>query len=173
MYLQPVEGAEKVRRIIGGRVYDTSTSRLIGAVERGERGAPGWYRSALYRKRTGEVYIHEEGGAASPVASDLGGGVYGPGEIIRPLRYEEAQEWARDHLKAEEAARLYRDARSERGPLGIKAAPETRERLRRAAARYGRRQGDILDDIIIRCIGEDGELAEFELAEFEPAEFYC
>lgn len=156
-----------MRRIISGRVYDTSSSRLIGAVEQGDRAAPDWYRASLYRKRTGEIYIHEEGGAASPVASDLGGGVYGPGESIEPLGYEEAQRWAHDRLSPEEAARLYQDARSERGPLGIKAEPETRERLRRAAARYGRRQGDILDEIIIRCIGEDGELAEFEPAEFD------
>lgn len=156
-----------MRRIIGGRVYDTSTSRLIGAVEQGEPGTPCWYRASLYRKRTGETYIHEEGGAASPVASDLGGGVYGPGESIEPLGYDAAQAWARDHLKPEEAERLYRDARSERGPLGIKAAPETRERLRRAAARYGRHQGDILDEVITRCIGEDGELAEFAPAEFD------
>ena len=54
-----------------------------------------------------------------------------------------------------------------REEIGNPVHPGTRERLRRAAARYGRRQGDILDEIIIRCIGEDGELAEFEPAEFD------
>ena len=73
-----------MRRIIKNKVYDTSTAKKIGTY----RGLFDNYES-LYRKKTGEFFLHAYGGQNSK-------------ELITPLTYDKAQEWAGTSLTEEQ-----------------------------------------------------------------------
>lgn len=73
-----------MRRIIKNKVYDTSTAKKMGTY----RGLFGDYES-LYRKKTGEFFLHAYGGPNSK-------------ESIMLLTYDKAQEWAGAALTEEQ-----------------------------------------------------------------------
>lgn len=91
-----------MRKIIHGKVYDTSTARLVAEGENDVgKGDVHWYREQLYQKKTGEYFVWGEGGPGSPYAEHRYGGWYGD-EGINPVSYEEARQWAEDNLPAAE-----------------------------------------------------------------------
>lgn len=79
-----------MRRIIKNKVYDTSTARKMGAYRNPEgNGIFYYYEYTLYRKKTGEFFLHACGRSNSH-------------ESIMPLTYDEAQEWAEELLTEEQ-----------------------------------------------------------------------
>ena len=92
-----------MKKIIRNKVYDTDTAQLLGEY------APDPYRSdfsyfceSLYRKKTGEFFLHGEGNAASKYARSCGQNEYCGGEKIVPLTYEDAQAWSEEHLDGDD-----------------------------------------------------------------------
>lgn len=94
-----------MRKIIDGKLYDTEKAKQVG-----EPWSPagfwpgdfGWCEEALYRKRTGEYFLHGEGGPKTRYAEPYGQSGWTGGERIMPLSYDEAREWAERHLGADE-----------------------------------------------------------------------
>lgn len=86
-----------MRQVIKGKVYDTEAAERVSETyvpPQGERDKGlGYYDETLYRKRTGEYFLHGEVSSANPYASVAFAGV----EKILPLTLEEARGWARDH----------------------------------------------------------------------------
>ena len=79
-----------MRRIIRNKVYDTSTARKMGTYRNPEdSGIFYYYEYTLYRKKTGEFFLHACGRSNSH-------------ESIMPLTYDEAQEWAEELLTEEQ-----------------------------------------------------------------------
>lgn len=90
-----------MKKIINGRRYDTDTAQKIAEWDNGLPGGDLDYISeSLYQKRTGEFFLHGDGGARSWAAvPDYD--AMAPGERIRPLSEEEAREWCERHLDAD------------------------------------------------------------------------
>lgn len=78
-----------MRRIIKNKVYDTDSARKMGTY----RGLFDDYES-LYRKKTGEFFLHAYDGPNSE-------------DSIIPLTYDKAQEWARTSLTEEQYERIF------------------------------------------------------------------
>ena len=79
-----------MRRIISNKVYDTSTARKMGTYRNPkDSGIFYYYEYTLYRKKTGEFFLHACGRSNSH-------------ESIMPLTYDEAQEWAEELLTEEQ-----------------------------------------------------------------------
>lgn len=78
-----------MKKIIRGRKYDTETARKVGC--KTEQAQYGDVDYALYRKRTGEYFVHAE---FSYMLDD------GNPDYIKPLSADEANEWAQEHLNA-------------------------------------------------------------------------
>lgn len=62
-----------MKRYINGKVYDTSTAQEIGSYA----NAGNWrdfshYEETLYRKRTGEYFLHGEGGPMTAYRESMG-----------------------------------------------------------------------------------------------------
>lgn len=76
-----------MKKIIRGRKYDTETARKVGC--KTEQAQYGDVDYALYRKRTGEYFVHAE--------YDY---TYDDGcpDYIKPLTNDEANEWAQENL---------------------------------------------------------------------------
>ncbi|MCW6664504.1 hypothetical protein NHG32_02295 [Aerococcaceae bacterium NML191219] len=91
-----------MRKILSNKVYDTGTAKKIGYF-RTDYGASDFrhYEETLYKKRTGEYFLHGEGNGLSPYAGSYGD-MRGPGEKIVPLAFEEARDWAERKLESEE-----------------------------------------------------------------------
>lgn len=90
-----------MRKIIKGRLYDTSTAQLIADWSHGYPRDFGYYCETLYRKRTGEYFLHGEGGPMSKYAERAGQNEWMGGEAIQPLTYDDAREWAEAHVDAD------------------------------------------------------------------------
>lgn len=95
-----------MRKIIKNRIYDTeSAHRVCDPVS-----PTGMYdvrdfhyfEETLYRKKTGEYFLHGHGGPLSPYAEPYGQNGSQSGERIVPFTPEQAREWAESHLDADE-----------------------------------------------------------------------
>lgn len=83
-----------------GKLYDTATAQCILVASGKESPAnPRFYRQALYRKRTGEFFLHCEGGPESPAARFTRPGQSKPlaGEFIQPVDAIGAREFVEEH----------------------------------------------------------------------------
>ena len=90
-----------MKKILGGKKYDTETARMVGAYGNGRSGF-GKCSETLYRKRTGEFFLYGEGGPMSKYGVARGDNEWGYGEKIQPLTVDEAEAWAEKHLDADE-----------------------------------------------------------------------
>ena len=91
-----------MKQIIKNRKYDTETARECGAWTDGK----GWrdfshVEETLYCKRTGEYFLHGQGGPASRYAESAGQNSWSGGSRLIPLTYESAREWGEEHLSTD------------------------------------------------------------------------
>lgn len=96
-----------MKKIINGKRYDTDTATLIGNAGYGHPGDFEYWEENLYRKKTGEFFIHGEGGAMSKYSRKTGQNEWSGGEEIRPLTLREAQDWAEKYLDADEYEEIF------------------------------------------------------------------
>ena len=96
-----------MKKIINGKRYDTDTATLIGNAGYGYPGDFEYWEENLYRKKTGEFFIHGEGGAMSKYSRKTGHNEWSGGEEIRPLTLREAQDWAEKYLDADEYEKTF------------------------------------------------------------------
>lgn len=91
-----------MKKIIGGRLYDTDTAVLIGYWDNGY-GAGDFHKcyEELYQKKNGEFFLYGSGGAMTVYAEPCGGGGWSGGSTIIPFTEAEARIWAEEHLSAE------------------------------------------------------------------------
>lgn len=96
-----------MKKIINGRKYDTNTAEEIGMYTNGRSSADfSYFCETLYRKRTGEFFLHGYGGASSRYAQSVGNSLTG-GEKILPLAEGEAKSWAENHLTGDEYEAIF------------------------------------------------------------------
>lgn len=96
-----------MKKIINGKRYDTETAEEIGfwSTERSVTDFS-YCEETLYRKRTGEFFIHGGGGARTKYAKEEYG-MYGCGEAIVPLTEDEAKTWVEQKLDADTYEALF------------------------------------------------------------------
>ena len=96
-----LRGERKItmKKVIRGRLYDTETAQEIGSTYGGGENSRDfhYWEEKLFRKRTGEYFLHCFGGAMSKYGV-WHGNSGGSGEHIKPLSYEDAKAWAENAL---------------------------------------------------------------------------
>lgn len=129
-----------MKKIISGKVYDTQTAKELGSWQNEEdcRGF-GWIGETLYQKKTGEFFLHGEGGAATRYAHQTERSNWAGGERIMPMSYEEARQWAEEHLDAHAYEAIFGEVAEDdsRVPLFITVSKTAADKARREAARLG------------------------------------
>ena len=140
-----------MRKIIKNKVYDTNTAKLQGEWWNGHSVTDFRHLSQdLYLKKTGEFFLHISGGALTEYAKSTGDGWTGD-EIIKPLSFEEARDWAEDHLESKEYEAIFGEvSEDDEGEVGMHVAiPKalydkiSQERLQK---------GKQMKDIVIRAL---------------------
>lgn len=90
-----------MKKYINGKIYNTETATLVGEWSNGSRDFD-WREELLYRKKTGEYFMHGKGGPMSRYAEQIEQNSWGNGEALTPLSYENARKWAEEHLTTDE-----------------------------------------------------------------------
>ena len=138
-----------MNKVINGKRYDTDKAEPVG--EAGNGLYPGdldYYCETLYRKRTGEFFLHAEGGPRSRCAKRDGSGWIG-GEEIQPVSYDEARKWAESNLTADEYEATFGEAGDDDVVAAtLKLSAGAKAKLEREASRTGRTQSSIVEELI-------------------------
>lgn len=138
-----------MKRIICGKVYDTETATEVASCQRGVRYGFDYIEETLYRKRTGEFFLHGLGGSETKYAERADGG-FAPGECIVALSYGQAMEWAASHMPVSHFDALFGNSDGD-VVMSVRVKSSTRDKLRRLSSESGRKQGAILDELVSRA----------------------
>lgn len=132
-----------MKKIISNKVYDTETAELVAT-----------YRDSscaerLYRKRTGEYFIHGRGNSDSKYAVWKGNGVSGSEQIIA-LTPKEAEKWGRAHLNRQQYDDLFGSgADNQKQTISLSLPIGAIKALKNAAAEQGRTSSAIIAELIL------------------------
>ena len=128
-----------MKKIINGKIYDTDKAKDIGYISSGGYNDLGYVCETLYKKRTGEYFLHGDGGPMSKYAVYSSVNSWGGGQKIMPMTYEDARKWSEEHLSAEEYMEEFGtisdDGKDVRVTVQIPAA--VADKLEKTAAKRG------------------------------------
>lgn len=89
-----------MRKMINSLSYDTKTAKFLTKWDTGhDKGSPDYYEESLYQKRTGEFFLAATGNEDTKYAKSLGGNQWAQGEMIIPLDFASAEEWAKRYAE--------------------------------------------------------------------------
>lgn len=139
-----------MKKYINGKKYDTETAKAVGRWSNHlSRRDFGWCDETLYRKKNGKFFIHGEGGPMTAYRERVGN-MWGEGEEIRPMTFEEARQWAEEHLSADEYEEIFGEIEDDGTDCLISAIIKScsRDKLRREAEKTGKSIGAIIDELV-------------------------
>lgn len=96
-----------MKKIINGKLYDTDTATYIDSYEYGNPGDFRRISETLYRKKTGELFLHGEGGPLSKYAESCGNNSWCGGETIIPECDFDVKRWVADHCDVDTYIELF------------------------------------------------------------------
>ena len=108
-----------MKKIINGKRYDTESA--IKLARWWNLLSPSDFNhcyETLYRKKTGEYFLHGEGGPYSKYREVIDENNFGGGETIIPLTLEAAKEWAERHLDGDEYESIFGEIEENAGSDG-------------------------------------------------------
>ena len=129
-----------MKKVIAGKVYDTATAQRLAYWENmADTRDFHQYSETLYRKKTGEYFLHGEGGPMTQYAQTVGTNSWSGGERIMPLTYSEAQKWAEDHLDGAEYEAIFGEVSEDGSRLQVcyTLSAATVETIKRRASELG------------------------------------
>lgn len=145
-----------MRKIINNKVYDTATATWIGLADNGhEYNELSYSGETLYRKRTGEYFLHGEGGPMTSYAVRTGSNNWRGSERITPLSYYAARQWAVEHLSAEAYETEFGEVTEDDSQVTITLSmrADTVEALRRTAAKAGQSLSAYVERVLRPAVG--------------------
>lgn len=149
-----------MKKIISGKVYDTETAQQVGEPWSADGFGPSdfdWCEETLYRKRTGEYFLHGEGGARTKYAEPYGQSGWTGGERIMPMEYDQARNWAEGHLTADEYIAAFGDPGEGDddglGRLQVKVPTRTLAAIDKEVSASGRTRSDVVADLLGKALG--------------------
>lgn len=129
-----------MKRIINGKVYDTSKAKHIGFSSNNcSYSDLNYCAETLYQKKTGEFFLHGESGANGKYSKSLGNNSWCGGEDIIPLDWEAAREWAESHMDANAYEEIFGEVQEDESRVvtRIKIQVDTLEKCKREAGKEG------------------------------------
>lgn len=141
-----------MKKIIKGKVYDSNTAAFIARKSNGlEKNDLRWLEESLYRKRTGEYFLHGKGGGLTYCAAPAVGG-YTNDEKIVPLSYEGAQKWAKNNMNADDYLKVFEED-SKDGDcviMTVQLKASTRAKLEHLQSKKEMSMSAIIDEAVER-----------------------
>lgn len=128
-----------MKKIINGKVYDTGKAKELASDSYSNSRDFRHWSEVLYQKRTGEFFLHGEGGPMSRYAERVEQNSWSGGEQIIPLTYDSARQWAEEHLSGDEYEEIFGEVSedAEDVQLSFRVSAATDAKLRRIAGEQG------------------------------------
>lgn len=147
-----------MKKIINSKLYNTETAVRVGAWDNGEIGGFGYLSETLYRKKTGEYFLHGEGGARTCYAVAVEENHWSGGEAIRPLSYEAAREWAQQRLDADAYQAAFGAVHDDDGTrvMACTVSVAAHEAAKRASSKAGIGLGAYIERLIMEAANAQG-----------------
>lgn len=96
-------------KIINGKKYNTETAKEIASWNNGCSYTDfNFVEETLYKKKTGEFFIHGQGGAMSCYCESCSGG-WCAGDEIKPITINEAKKWLEEYSDADTYIAVFGD----------------------------------------------------------------
>lgn len=140
-----------MKKVINGKLYDTDTAQPMGEWDNGRYGRDfGRCFETLYKKRTGEFFLHGEGGPLSKYKESCGLNESCGGEKIIPLSYEKAQQWAEEHLDGDDYIKIFGEPEEgdEKAELHVYISKATITKIKQAAGKAGVNVSEYIEKLI-------------------------
>ena len=140
-----------MKKVINGKLYDTEKAQRLASWENiQDVRSFSHMEETLYRKRTGEYFLHGEGEARTRYARQYESNMWGHGEEIVPLTVQAAQKWAEEHLDGDEYEKIFGtvDEESEDVLLTFKAPAALDRKLGDKATALGISKSELLRQLI-------------------------
>lgn len=140
-----------MKKIINGKRYNTESAEFCGSREYGYPGDLNYVSEELYQKRTGEFFLHGEGGANSKYREEISMNSWSGGEKIIPLTDEEAREWAEEYLDSEDYEKLFTVTEEEDAGKKIQSfslSGDVSAKLTRLSRAHGMSRSQIIEELV-------------------------
>lgn len=139
-----------MKKIIDGRRYDTDTAKMMGTDYYGMPNDFQYWQETLYRKQTGEFFLHGEGGPMSRYAEAVGNNEWSGGERIMPMSLEEAQKWGEEHLSADEYEEAFGviEETTEKRTVTFSLTEATIKKITRLSGAWGCTKSEVIDRLV-------------------------
>lgn len=140
-----------MKKIIKGAVYNTETAKMLAEWDNNYPVNDfNYMEETLYRTKSGNWFLHCQGGGLSPYAASYGNSK-GWGECINPISCENAQQWAEKKLDGDDYEEIFgivieEDEKDQ--VVFARVAPENKRKLEREQERSGKTISDIVEDLI-------------------------
>ncbi len=140
-----------MKTVINGKRYDTDKATAVASYESdADCIASQHVKETLYRKRTGEYFLHGHGGDASEYREYRGLNSWREGERIVPMTITEAEAWSERRLSEDERRSVFGgdDEDAEPVVIVVKLDGKHNAKLRRAAQERGISVTSMVRDMI-------------------------
>lgn len=140
-----------MKKIINNKVYDTETAKELGFWQNtGDSRDFNWICETLYRKKTGEFFLHGEGGPMTKYAEAVGCNSWSGGARIMPITFAEARAWAEEHLTGDEYEAIFGAVTEDDSRLQVcySLSAATVETIKRRAAEMGITASAYIDQLV-------------------------
>lgn len=139
-----------MKKVIRGRVYDTTKAKKIYETDNGLGYNDLYYISeTLYCKKTGEYFLHGDGGAGTGYAKHCGTTSVGAEDIV-PLTYNEAKQWAEEHMNGDEYTKEFGDPEADytNKVMTISIRQKAIDKVKREAQKRDMSVSKLIEDLI-------------------------
>lgn len=139
-----------MKKVINGRRYDTDTAKELASESYSNCRDFHYWAETLYRKNTGEYFLHGVGGPASKYSQAVGLNEWSGGERIMPMTPDEAKEWAEKYLDADKYEEIFGqiEEETEKKTVSFSLRLQTIEKIKTEAAKRGIPMSEYIDSII-------------------------
>ena len=140
-----------MKKIIKGRLYDTTTAKELGWWENIQDVRNfSHFSETLYRKRTGEFFLYGKGGPSTKYSQRVDQNCWSGGEDIFPVSAENARSWAEEHLDADDYEKIFGPVSEDEEDILItfKASAAQDRKLADVAAERGTSKSELLRSMI-------------------------
>ena len=97
-----------MKKVINGKMYNTDTAKELDYRQISNKSDFNFLCETLFQKKTGDYFLHGDGGALSIYSITENGSSSGSEKII-PFSEKQAKEWAEKHLNGDEYILIFGD----------------------------------------------------------------
>ena len=139
-----------MNKIINGKRYSTDSAKEMASDSYSNYTDFHYWSETLYRKNTGEYFLHGEGGPMSRYAETIGQNQWTGGEKIIPLSVEAAQKWAEEHLTGDEYEAIFGEVveTATKRTISLSLTESAIEKIKRGAAEAGVSMSEFVESLL-------------------------